>query len=360
MVADVTVVGAGIVALTTALALADRGAAVRLVGTTHRGEASEAAGGLLTPSVEPELQVISALATAARDFYPDFLALLESRTGISVWLNRLGVLQIARSEDEAHSLRQRSGGEGAEWLDHRALSALEPALAGPECLGALYTPLDGCVDPLLVLDALRSAVAVNSNISVASENICYVKVSKSECLAASDREGHYGSQSIVLAAGAWTPQIEGVPMPLPIEPVKGQMMAFEATPTRHVAFGAGCYLIPKADGRTVAGSTLERVGFTPDVTEEGIATVRAMAETACPALGQASVHATWAGLRPMTPDLLPILGPDPEEPRVVYACGHSRNGILLAPLTAACVADFAMGRTPEHDVAQLRPGRFLR
>jgi glycine oxidase len=165
---------------------------------------------------------------------------------------------------------------------------------------------------------------------------------------------------LVLAAGAWTPQIEGVPMALPVEPVRGQMMAFEGTPARHVAFAAGCYLIPKADGRTIAGSTLEHVGFEPEVTEEGIARVRAMAESACPTLGTAPVHATWAGLRPMTPDLLPILGPDPDEPRIVYACGHSRNGILLAPLTAACVADFAMGRAPTYDVAQLRPGRFLR
>jgi len=362
MVADVTVVGAGIVALTSALALADRGAAVRLVGTSHRGEASEAAGGLLTPSVEPELRAIAPLAHAARDYYPNYVAMLEERSGIAIWLNRNGSLQLARTDAEAETLRSEGSNEGSaefpesKWLSASDVVALEPALG--HVVGAVYAPNDGCVDPLLVLDALRRVISTHSNITVASENACNIHVSSSECEVITDREGHYGSGSLVLAAGAWTPTIAELPMALPVEPVKGQMLAFGAAPVRHVTFGAGGYLVPKATGQTVAGSTLEHVGFDADVTDDGIASIRAMAGTVCPALASAPVRATWAGLRPMTPDLLPIIGADPSDARIVYACGHSRNGILLAPITAEAVADLATGRTPAHDLGRFRPGRF--
>lgn len=367
MVADVTVVGAGIVALTSALALADRGAAVRLVGTSHHGEASEAAGGLLTPSVEPELRAIARLARAARDQYPDYVAMLAERSGMAIWLNQSGALQLARSDEEAAELRAAlhatlGAARDAElsatshWMDAAEVVELEPALG--HVVGAIYSPDDGCVDPLLLLDALRRIVSTHSNVTVASENVCNVRVSSTEVEVITDREGHYGSGSIVFAAGAWTPGIGEIPSALPVAPVKGQMLAFGAVPVRHVVFGAGGYLVPKPTGQLVAGSTLEHTGFEAEVTERGIASIRAMAAAVCPALGSAPIRATWAGLRPMTPDLLPIIAPDPSDARLVYACGHSRNGILLAPITGELVADLVTGRTPAHNISRFRLGRF--
>jgi glycine oxidase len=171
-------------------------------------------------------------------------------------------------------------------------------------------------------------------------------------------ESRFASDYVVLAAGAWTPLIAGVGSAISsIQPLRGQMLALEAAPLRHVVCGSSGYLLPRTDGCTVAGGTTEHAGFESVTTQEGLDSIRERAAMLCPELAEAPVHSSWAGLRPATPDLLPIIGADPERPRVIYACGHSRNGILLAPLTAQVVADLIAGKTARHDVSQFRPGR---
>jgi len=162
----------------------------------------------------------------------------------------------------------------------------------------------------------------------------------------------------VLAAGAWTPAVEGLPRALPVQPVRGQILSLAGSPLRHVTYGAGGYAVPRGDGRTLVGATMERVEFDASVTEAGLAQVRATAAAICPALADRRMLNGWAGLRPVTPDSLPILGRDPDFAALVYACGHSRNGVLLAPLTGAVVADMVQGRAPAHDVTPFRPDRF--
>lgn len=174
MVADVTVVGVGVIGLTSALALADRGVAVRLVGRTHHGEASSASGGMLAPSVEAELFAgAHGFAVASRDRYPAFLADLEERTQIPVPLNRLGILEIAGTDARLAELAQRGA----------VLSAAEVRDLEPEvsALGGVLSPDDGCVDPLLLLDALRLAVARHRRISVVSEDVQQLRVSNDTC-----------------------------------------------------------------------------------------------------------------------------------------------------------------------------------
>jgi glycine oxidase len=134
------------------------------------------------------------------------------------------------------------------------------------------------------------------------------------------------------------------------------MVAFSGVPVRHVVYGEGGYIIPKANGTTMAGSTMERVGFDAETTDEGLERVRRIGVGICSAL--TDVTAFWAGLRPMTPDLLPVLGRDPEFANVIYACGHSRNGVLLAPITGEVVADLVTGREPRYEIGQFRVGRF--
>jgi glycine oxidase len=357
MVADVTVVGYGLVALASTLALADRGLSVRIVGTKHRGEASSAAGGILAPSISPpEDALASAFMRSARDFYPGYVAALVERTGIAVPLNRLGILQLALDEAQADALRA-SIPEGSRWLDSAALAREEPAVA--HAVGAVWHPDDGAVEPLALMDALSAAVARHEGVAVAREDVCSIDVTELGCNVLTDRESRFASDHLVLAAGAWTPLIVGAGAEA-IEPVRGQMVAFDAAPVRQVVYGASGYLIPRHDGHTVAGSTSEHVGFDADVTDQGVATISAEATRTCPALASSAISSTWAGLRPMTPDALPIIGPDPERPRLSYACGHSRNGILLAPITAEVVADLVTGSAPRHDLSRFRPGRFSR
>jgi len=357
MVADVTVVGYGLVALASTLALADRGLSVRIVGTKHRGEASSAAGGILAPSISPpEDALASAFMRSARDFYPGYVAALVERTGIAVPLNRLGVLQLALDEAQAGALRA-SIPERSRWLDRAALAREEPAIG--HAIGAVWHPDDGAVEPLALMDALSAAVARHEGVAVAREDVCSIDVTEFGCNVLTDRESRFASDHLVLAAGAWTPLIVGADAGA-IEPVRGEMVAFDAAPVRHVVYGAAGYLIPRHDGHTVAGSTSEHAGFDPDVTDEGVAAISAEAIRTCPALASAAISSTWAGLRPMTPDALPIIGPDPERPRLSYACGHSRNGILLAPITAEVVADLVTGSELRHDLSRFRPGRFSR
>ena len=361
MVADVTVVGSGVIGLAIAAALGDRGLQVRLIGTAHRGEASPAAAGMLAPSVEAEVRetlegngATHRFAVAARDAYPAYLAALEDRTRLRVPLNRLGVIELAATEDELAELLARAPAR-AERLNAAAVAELEPELSVVS--GGLLHPDDGCVDTLLLLDALRMLVATHTNVTVHTENVCELHLGADDPYVLTDDTNRYPSHTIVLAAGAWTPEIVNLPRPLAIEPVRGQMLAFAAKAVQHTVFGTRGYLVPKTDGNTLAGSTMERVGYDADTTTDGLAAVQGIAEWMAPSLARAEVGASWAGLRPVTPDMLPLLGADPTEPRLVYACGHSRNGILLAPLTAAAIADIVTGTPSVHDLTPFRPDR---
>jgi len=120
------------------------------------------------------------------------------------------------------------------------------------------------------------------------------------------------------------------------------------------------YAVPRHDGRTLVGATMERVGFDPDFTEGGVAAVRQIGAAISPALADARMLNAWAGLRPMTPDGLPILGRDPERPALIYACGHSRNGVLMAPLSGECIGDLVAGEAPRIDLTSFSVARFGR
>ena len=161
----------------------------------------------------------------------------------------------------------------------------------------------------------------------------------------------------MIAAGAWSAQIEGARLAAVVEPMRGQLVSFPAAPSRHTLYGPRGYLVPRGES-TIAGSTAERVGFTPGTTAEGTARVRSAAEEICPVLASTPPSAAWSGFRPVTPDMLPLIGPDPEAPRILYATGHSRNGILLAPLTAEIVANLIFEDVLNLRVERYRPDRF--
>jgi glycine oxidase len=357
MVADVTVIGTGIIALTTALEIADRGLSVRLLGTTRAGNASGAAGGMLAPSIGRETGSAQSFAIASRDRYPGYVTALGERAGGRVPINTAGILEVALTEAEATALLLTLE-EPSVWLNAEMLAMEEPALA--PAAGAVLHPLDGSVEPLAMMDALRSVVARHGAITAVREDCCELRATELGCNVRTDMENRFSSDYVVLAAGAWSPLIAGAgAAAATIQPVRGQMLAFAGRPVRHVACGAGGYLIPREDGTTVAGGTMEHVGFESAITVEAQEVIRSRAVELCRALSTTAVQSGWAGLRPVTPDMLPIIGADPERPRLIYACGHSRNGILLAPLTAEVVADLITGRTPSYDLSRFRPGRHI-
>jgi glycine oxidase len=356
---DVIVVGGGGVGLCVALAAARRGLTVTLVSEHRTGEAFPAAAGMLSP---PAIEMADrstvggehAFAVAARDRYPAYLGELAELSGIAVPLNRLGVLHVCLDEAEA-ARWSRIAIPDSTWLDRAALATLEPALG--HAAGARLFADDGAVDNVALYEALQVAVARSARIRESPERGQSVRVERDGVTCTlTDGKKLRGGQ-LVLAAGAWSPQVEGLPRPLPVEPLRGQMISFAATPIRHVAYGDHRYLVPRGD-MTLVGATMEHAAFDVATTEEGIAELRSFATHLCPALAPLPVAHAWAGLRPVSPDFLPIIGVDPDHPALIYACGHSRNGVLMAPLTADCVAALLVGEVPPADISTFAIDRF--
>lgn len=352
-VAEILVVGGGLVGLCCAVALLERGARVTVFSDRRPGEASPAAAGMLAPGVERAGGASQAFAFAARDRYPSFLAALAARTGDRVSLLRNGILQVALTREEAELLRADASA-GAHWLDTREVAALEPALA--HAAGALFHQDDGSVDNIALVPALERRLDVDPNAQLVRSGIAAVEFDGRPSVL-TDTAGRHEGEFIILAAGAWSPQLRGLPRPVPIVPVRGQMLSLDAAPLAHVTYGPGGYLVPRR-GFTLAGSTMEHAGFDVSTTAEGLASIEESVARICPAVRAAARRDAWSGLRPVTPDFLPIIDRDRDVPSLLYACGHSRNGVLLAPLTGDCVAALAAGEAPPADVSPFRIARF--
>lgn len=351
---DVLIIGGGIIGRACAAAIAERGARVLILEQSNPGEASPASAGMLAPSVERSDAAANELALAARDRYPSYLEWLHEQSGVKVPLNRLGILQVALSPAGVKGLR-KTANPGSEWLDATKLSALEPALS--HALGALYSPDDGCVDNVAFLRALDSLLSRAPLLRRVTARVTAVMSTATSVTAAAEGGARYVAGHAVIAAGAWSGAIQGARLAAVVEPMRGQLVSFAAAPLRHTVYGPCGYLVPRG-GSTIAGSTAERVGFTAGTTAEGIARIRSAAAEICPALASAPEAAAWSGFRPVTPDMLPLIGPDPQAPRTLYATGHSRNGILLAPLTADIVTNMIFEDVLNFQVERYRPDRF--
>ena len=344
--ADVVVLGGGIAGLSVALAAADRGMRVTLADDRRPGAASRTSAGLLAPSIHGLPSGARDIAIAARDLYPAWLAALRERSGMEVPLDRGGILEVAADDAELASIDAR-GAAAAARLDARALAALEPALTGRA--GALLHPHDGAVDIARLMTALDRGVALETRITRVAGAAAALELASADATLVMDDGSRYRAARVVLASGAWATQLDGLPRILPLFPLRGQLLRVAADVLRHVTFAGSGYLAPR-DGQLLVGATSERAGFHAETTLEGLRALHAIASRAVPALSDATVAAHWAGLRPMTPDGLPILGADPDHPALVYACGYSRNGILLAPWAADRLAELLVGETPRAEL----------
>ena len=353
---DAVVVGDGLIGLACAVALADRGARVGLLGAREPGQASWAAAGMLAPGVERGEGAAHDFAVAGRDRWPGFAAMLHARTGVEVGLDRSGVLQVALDAEDAARLRLLAGG-AARWLEPAELAALEPAL--DHALGALLHADDGFVDNRRALEALEAIATAEPRVRRLAGPARGLEAGGEEATVRTATGDLVAAGRVVLAAGAWSALLDGLPRRLPVEPVRGQMLAVGATPLRHVVYGPGGYLVPRPD-RTLVGATMEHVGFDAGTSDEALGGIRASGERICPALVGAAEVARWAGLRPITPDGQPILGADPELPALLYATGHSRNGVLLAPITAETIAALVAGEAPPASLEPFAADRFTR
>lgn len=347
--ANVVIIGGGVIGLTIARALALRG--VRDVCLVERAglgaEASFAAAGMLLPQVEADAQDdFFTLACQSRDLYPSFAAALNEETGIDIELDTTGTLYLALSEHDRQEIEKRyrwqsGAGLPVELLSAAAARELEPCISD-SVLAALLFPNDIQVENRRLLSALANSVNKLGVNIVTQTNVDSLIIEGNRVRGVQTSRGRVGCEAVVIAAGSWTSFIKSSsPFKLPeIEPVRGQMICMEAKPqlTRHVIYSPRGYLVPRRDGRLLAGSTSELVGFAKYVTAGGIATILRNALEISPAISTLPIVDTWAGLRPKPADGLPVLGRCDEIDGLFYATGHYRNGILLAPLTGELVS----------------------
>jgi glycine oxidase len=349
---DVIVIGGGIIGLSLSIELRRQGGSVLVVERGEPGrEASHAAGGMLVDCSLETRNALQELATASARMYPEFVRVLEIESGVKVDLREFGTILFLSAEHATDAALH------LESLTSAQLCELEPNLC--ETSRSAYYLKERSVDPRgITAAALAAAKRLGVDVS-SGEEVTEVKMSDDRVCGVVTKKTSYLAPKVVNCAGAWSGQIG--PYAFPTRPVKGQMLCL-VSPSRdllkHVIRAPEVYVIPRSDGRIVVGTTVEEVGFDKRTDVDTIQGLHRAGIALIPELRNARILEDWAGLRPGTPDALPILGATPT-PGYYVATGHFRDGMLLAPITAQVMARIIEGKTSDYDLDAFSPARFL-
>ncbi|MFI5279174.1 MAG: NAD(P)/FAD-dependent oxidoreductase [Gemmatimonadales bacterium] len=359
---EAAIIGAGVVGLAAARALSLlRRRVVVLDRGPPGGEASGASAGMLASQIEAHAG--SALLRFGIEGRERHLALAAecSAAGHSYPISMSGISVVAlgdarATELQAQVLAQRALGLNTEWLSREDLVKRQPGISR-EARGAFCAPSDGWVDNVALCASLAK-IARAKGATFATDRVVAVEP-RDHVQRVHTAEAEYEARIVVIAAGAWSGGIEGVRHPFPVEPVRGQMaeIAWPRGEPSNVLYGADGYIVPRIC-LALLGSTTEHVGFEKRTTEEGLEHIRREAAAILPALATVPFTRTWSGLRPMTPDGLPILGFDPDVPGLLYATGHGRNGMLLGPISGEIVRDLVVRGETKWDISAYSIQRF--
>ncbi len=364
------IIGAGVIGLGIAWRLAQAGCPVTVYDRAAAGHgASWAAAGMLAAAVEtePGEEKLLALTLESQRMWPGFAREIEALSGISVGYRDEGTIVVALTRDDVEQLRhtydfQKSLGLELEWLSGAEARRREPHLR-PGVPGAVFSPRDHQVENRMLGRALATAARRAGALLHEHHAVREVDIAGGRACGVVTDQGRDRADVIILAAGAWSRDIAGIPrahLP-PVRPIKGQMLALRMDPAapllRHVIWLPRGYLVPREDGRLVVGATVEERGFDDTLTAGGLLALLEGAWRAVPGIEELAIVETWVGFRPGSRDDAPILGASGIDGLVV-ATGHHRNGILLTPLTAGAVSAYVLtGRLPEM-VGPFTPERF--
>jgi glycine oxidase len=363
---DAVVIGAGLIGLACAWRARRRGLSVLVVdrATEPGAGASHVAAGMLAPVTEADFGEEGPLGVnlAGRERWSSFAAELEEQSGLPTGYRESGALVVAADRDDAEALRrlhdfQRTLGLEAEWLPASRCRRLEPGLS-PRIAGGILAPQDGSADPRATVAALAAVV---DELSLGTEVVA-IEHDGVRVTGVRTPTGPIDCEQVVVAAGAWSSALAPGEAP-PVRPVKGQILELRARgsmpdPLERVVRTPRCYMVARGDGRVVLGATVEEQGFDTAVTADGVYRLLEAAWEILPEVGELELVAARAGLRPGTPDNAPVVGPGELE-GLVWATGHWRNGVLLAPLTGEVVAGLLAGEPVPEELAPLAPGRFV-
>ncbi|BAY17969.1 thiazole synthase [Anabaenopsis circularis NIES-21] len=355
MTSDVLIIGGGVIGLAIAVELKLRGTNVTVLCRDFQAAATHAAAGMLAPDAEIiQDEIMGKLCRRSRALYPEWTRKLEDLTGINTGYWACGILAPVYQQPESPAACDSP----AYWLDQAAIHQYQPGL-GNDVVGGWWYPEDAQVDNRALAQALWTAakslgVEIQENITV--EGLIQ---QQGQVIGVQTNTGVIRASQYVLAAGAWSSEL----LPLPVTPRKGQMLSVRLPdfvpelPLRRVLFGENTYIVPRRNRSIILGATSEDVGFTPNNTPAGIQSLLQQAIRLYPQLQDYSIQEFWWGFRPATPDELPILGTSHCE-NLTLATGHYRNGILLAPVTAALIADLICEHKSDPILAHFHYSRF--
>lgn len=362
---DVAIVGGGIIGGSIAFELARHNLRVILLDRGQVGrEASWAAAGMLAPAPDsPDAVLLVPLARASLDLYPEFIATVEDASGRPTGYRRDGTLEIffapaGEKERDQMVAEHRRLGLASEAISLEDAHRREPGL-GPGARAAAWMPYEATVDPRALTEAVFHAAAKQGVEIRQGAEVTSVALESGRAAGVIAAGTKFPAARVIVAAGCYSAGIDWLARYAPTRPVRGQMLALRpaGAPPGRVLRSEHGYVVPRDDGRVVAGSTLENAGFEKLVTSSGLLQILAAAVELAPALAEAEVLEAWAGLRPDTPDHLPVLGPTDVE-GLLIATGHYRNGILLAPITARLIREWVITGRASTEVEGFSPLRF--
>ena len=361
---NITVVGAGIIGCAVAHELASRGARVQIVDMRRTGGgATQASAGILAPHIEGHIDALLRLGACSLSLYDGFVARVSADARQTIEYERSGTLQVARDGREADELEAAAQRLEAAGVEHMLMNGdearrIEPALSS-RIHAALLTPRHGYVKVLELTMALAAAAA-NRGATSTTATVRRVDA-RDNLVALSTSAGIIEGDAVVLAAGSWTSGLApAAASPPAVRPIRGQLLQlhFSHRPLSRVIWGADCYLVPWHDGCLLAGATVEDVGFDESATTVAVTHLLERSAELLTSVPDARFDAVRVGLRPATPDELPLIGPSSTMRGVYYAAGHYRSGVLLSPLTAKLVADLVMDGRRAPELELVRPDRF--
>ena len=369
----ILIIGGGIIGLSIAWRLIGIGKKVIIIDKKSLGkEASWAAAGMLSGRLDlkPCEKKLLPIFEKSHLAWPKFAEELENKSGKSIGYKKEGTLRVACDLDEEKKLKNnydflKNNKVNIYWLSGDKIRDKEPYVSN-NVLSGFFSPDDHHVNNRYILDALITILKKNKNNCIFKENTEVEKIitNKNQVIGVKTNNEIIKTKEIIVCSGAWTSKIKNIEIKeVPIRPVKGQMLCLKIPKNisllKHILWREDVYLVPRNNSDLIIGATEEEMGYDKSLTVGGIYNLLKIAREVLPAIEDLSIVESWSGLRPTTRDDAPIIGPSKKLKGLIYATGHHRNGILLAPLTSSVIKNYYLNGNIGNDFNNFEPGRFV-